>query len=97
MKRLYALALVPLVGMLSAAAPALACEAAGPNTHVGVVTAVDHARSRLSLKDAETGGPLTFLARPDLLRGIAPKDEVTFTFAPEGKTLRATSIEKARN
>jgi len=40
---------------------------------------------------------LTFLARPDLLRGIASKDEVTVKFAPTGKTLRATSIEKAGN
>ena len=97
MKYLYILALATPVVMLSAAAPALACEAAGPNAHVGIVTDVDHARSTLTLKDAETGGPLTFLARPDLLRGIAPKDEVTVKFAPTGKTLRATSIEKAGN
>jgi hypothetical protein len=91
MKCLYILALATPVAMLSAAAPALACEAAGPNAHVGIVTDVDHARSTLTLKDA---GPLTFLARPDLLRGIAPKDEVAVKFAPTGKTLRATSIEK---
>ncbi len=97
MKRLCTLILVVSQVMLSAAAPVLACDSAGPNTHVGIVTAVDRSRSTLTLKDAETGGPLTFRARPDLLRGVAPRDEVTVKFEPEGKTLRATSIEKAGN
>ncbi len=96
MKRLYTLALAILVTMF-APPPALACEAAGPNAHVGIVTAVDHTRSTLTLKDAQTGKPLTFRARPDLLRGIATKDAVTVGFAPEGKALRATSIEKVEN
>ncbi len=97
MRRLCALALAISMMELSAAVPALACDSAGPNTHVGVVTAVDRARSTLTLKDAETGSPLTFLAQPDLIRGIAPKDEVIVKFTPEGKTLRATSVEKAGN
>lgn len=97
MKRLCTLALAISMMEFSAAAPASACDAAGPNTHVGVVTAVDRTRSTLTLRDAEMGSPLTFLAPPDLIRGIAPKDEVIVKFAPEGKTLRATSVEKAGN
>jgi hypothetical protein len=82
---------------LSMPAPAPACDSAGPNTHVGRVIALDRADGALTLKDAETGAALTFRARPELLRGIAPTDEVAVTFAPEGRTLRATSIEKAGN
>ena len=94
MKRLSSLVLALSLGTCLLAAPALACDSAGPNTHVGVVTAVDRARSTLTLRDAETGGALTFVARPDLLRGIASNDRVSVTFAAEGKTLRATSVEK---
>ena len=97
MKRLCTLALAVPMLALSAAAPASACDAAGPNAHVGVVTAVDRTRSTLTVRDAQTGSPLTFLAKPDLIRGIAPKDEVIVKFTPEGKTLRATSVEKAGN
>src|SRR2546428_8909002 len=97
MTLLSALVLALSLGAHLLAAPALACDSAGPNTHVGVVTAVDRARSTLTVKDAETGSPLTFLAQPDLIRGIAPKDEVIVKFTPDGRTLRATSVEKARN
>jgi len=96
MTLLSSLALALSLGTHLLAAPTLACDSAGPNTHVGVVTAVDRAGSTLTLRDAETGGALTFVARPDLLRGIAPNDAVRVTFAAEGKTLRATSVEKGR-
>jgi hypothetical protein len=95
MTLLSSLALVLSLGTRLLAAPALACDSVGPDTHVGVVTAVDRARSTLTLRDAETGGALTFVARPELLRGIAPNDAVSVTFAAEGKTLRATSVEKS--
>jgi hypothetical protein len=94
MTLLFSLVLALSLGTHVLAAPALACDSAGPNTHVGVVTAVDRAGSTLTLRDAETGGALTFVARPDLLRGIAPNDAVSVTFAAEGQTLRAVSVEK---
>ncbi len=94
MKRWYVLTVAALITVLSSTSAALACEAAGANAHVGIVTAVDHTRSTLTLRDAETGKPLTFMASRDLLRGIAAKDTVTVRFAPEGQTLRATSIAK---
>ncbi len=94
MRRLYALTIMALITMLSSTSAALACEAAGPDAHVGIVTAVDQTRSTLTLRDAETGKRLTFQAGPDLLRGIAPKDMVTVRFTPEGQELKATSIAK---
>jgi hypothetical protein len=97
MKRFYTLAVTALMTLFASTSQALACDAAGPNAHVGIVTAVDRTRSTLTLKDAGTGKPLTFQARPDLLRGIEPRDAVTVRFALEGKTLKATSIDKAEN
>jgi hypothetical protein len=92
LRRVFSLALL----LVLAATPiaAFACESAGPNTHVGVVTAIDSAKQSLSLKDAESGKVLTFSASADLLKGIAPRDQVIIVYAAEGKTLRATSIKK---
>jgi hypothetical protein len=91
-RRVFSLALL----LVLAATPiaALACESAGPNTHVGVVTAIDSEKQSLSLKDAESGKVLTFSAGVDLLKGIALRDQVIIVYAAEGKTLRATSIKK---
>jgi hypothetical protein len=90
--RMMTLAVLFFVGL--APSLGLACEGAGPNTHVGVVTALDAGKHTLSLQDAETGKVLTFTATPDLLKGIAVRDEVQVVYAPEGKTLRATAIKK---
>jgi hypothetical protein len=78
-----------------AAGPSLACDAAGPNTHVGVVTAVDAAKKTFTLKDAQTGKPLTFAATPEQLQGLRVKDEVSVVYAAEGEKLRAATIKKS--
>jgi hypothetical protein len=76
-------------------APALACESAGPNAHIGTVTAIDNAQKTITLKDAESGKNLTFTATPELLRGIAVKDQVIVKYAADGARLRATSVTKS--
>lgn len=78
--------------VLSLVSAALACQTAGPNTHIGIVTAVD--RQSLTLKDAESGMNLTFVAMPEQLTGIAVKDTVTVVFTPEGEKLVAKSVKK---
>lgn len=87
----FALALTVLVSLCFS--PAWACDTAGPNTHLGVITAVDG--GSVTLKDAQTGQNLKFLASPLLLKGVAVKDQVAIVFTTEGKTLRATAITKA--
>ncbi|OLC17120.1 MAG: hypothetical protein AUH29_03135 [Candidatus Rokubacteria bacterium 13_1_40CM_69_27] len=81
--------------LLGAAAVAPACELAGPNTHMGTIVAIDAAQSTLTLRDAQTRQNLTFLARPELLKDVAVKDEVAVVYAQEGGKLRATAIRKA--
>lgn len=86
--------LVIIVAVVLSAPPAFACQAAGPNAHIGTVTAVDGEKKTLSLKDAESGMELTFVAAPELLKTVKVNDEVTVKYKPEGKALRATSITK---
>ena len=88
------IAAIALTVLVLSTAPALACESAGPNAHIGTVTAVDVDKKTLSLKDAETGKALTFAASPDLLKAVKVNDQVTVTFQADGATLRATRITK---
>jgi hypothetical protein len=62
---------------------AAACEGAGAFKHVGVVTAVDSAALTVTIKDAETGDPLTFSATADQLKAVKPGDEVLIGFLEE--------------
>jgi len=48
-----------------------ACDSAGPNVHVGKITAVDSDTSTFTLLDAETGSPIKFAASSKLLLGLA--------------------------
>ena len=95
MKLALSLALAVALGTLTMAAPLWACEAAGPNTHMGTVTSVDASKGTLVLRDAESSKDIAFVAdMPAMLAGIAPKDYVTVVFAAEGKTLHVKSIRK---
>ncbi len=78
--------------ILSPSSAALACRLAGPNAHIGAVTALG--RQSLTLKDAESGMNLTFVATPEQLEGLAVKDRVTVEFTPQGKTLVVKSVKK---
>jgi len=80
--------------VLVSASSASACDAAGPNTHVGIVTAIDLTRKILTLKDAETTRPIAFVATAEQLRGVKLEDEVSVTYVVDGKQLRATSIKR---
>ncbi len=71
---LLGLALV-LGGALSGPG-ARACSAVGPDAHVGQVVAVDPREGTFTLRDAETGRPITFRAEPALLRQVAVGREV---------------------
>ena len=84
--------LVVTVAMVLSAPVAFACTAAGPDAHIGTVTAVDSEKKTLRLKDAESGMELTFVAAPALLKTVKVNDEVTVKYKADGKTLRATSI-----
>ncbi|MFZ5877587.1 MAG: hypothetical protein ACOYXU_14470 [Nitrospirota bacterium] len=62
---------------------AAACKGAGAFKHVGVVTAVDSAALTVTIKDAETGDPVTFSATAEQLKAVKPGDEVLIGFFEE--------------
>ncbi len=82
------------LGLALAPAPAAwACSAAGPQAHVGRVTAVDPRGGTFTLQDAETGRPITFRAEARLLRQVRVGQQVLVRYRPlEGGGLQARSI-----
>src|SRR5262249_50589930 len=70
-----AILLLFLAALASFNAPSsFACEAAGANTHIGVVTVVDLPRRTFTLKDAETAKPIVFVATTEQLKGVKVDD-----------------------
>ncbi|HHH36783.1 MAG TPA: hypothetical protein ENK48_08175 [Gammaproteobacteria bacterium] len=45
----------------------LACSAMGPNTHIGQVLSLDRGTKTLTIQDAETRKPITFVLNDQLL------------------------------
>jgi len=80
-----------LIGGLALSTPALACDAAGPNTHVGQVLSVDG--NHFTIRDAQTGGPISFTASQQLQGSLpAAGDSVTVKYSGDEKDLIAESI-----
>ncbi len=50
---------------------AVACSVAGPNKHVGQVTAVNVRAGTFTIMDAETRKPIVFAASADILKDVA--------------------------
>jgi len=51
--------------------PTVACSVAGPNKHVGHVTAVNVGAGTFTIMDAETRKPIVFKASADILKDVA--------------------------
>lgn len=78
--------------VLAGVPAAWACKSAGQFKHVGVVTAVDAKALTLTIKDAETGEPITFAATAKQLKDIKPGDQVMVGFLEKDGTLTAVEI-----
>jgi len=55
---------------LAGSAPALACTAAGSSVHIGPVTSIDAAAHTFTIRDAQTGGPITFSGAPYVIEAV---------------------------
>ena len=96
MKTLRLLALSLALVSLAVVPQVWACQVAGPHAHMGTVKAVDAVKGTLTIQHAENGENLTFVAdKPEMLKGIAPADQVTVVFTAQGKTLHIKSIKKS--
>ncbi len=70
-----------------------ACQSAGPNSHVGIITAIELKGHTLTLKDAETGTPMVFKTAFYLLKTVKVNQEVMITYEMTGKQMTATKIK----
>ncbi len=72
---------------------AWACDAAGPNTHVGPVTAIDHSGGTFTIIDAQTHLPITFSAPESIIKEAARGgDSLAVSFREEKGRLIAVGI-----
>ena len=82
-----------IVAMVFLASPALACELAGPNTHVGEIKAIDLGQPSLTIQDSQMKKPFTFLAAPEQLKGLSLGQLVIVKYSVAGGQLRAEEIQ----
>jgi len=90
----FKMGIVTLVAalVLAGVPAAWACKSAGQFKHVGVVTAVDVKALTLTIKDAETGEPITFAATAKQLKDVKPGDQVMVGFLEKDGKLTAVQI-----
>lgn len=85
--------IIVLSGLLLLGDNALACEVAGPNKHVGPITAVDKDAATFTILDAETRAPITFAASNTILGDASrAKGEVMVSYHDENGKLVADDI-----
>jgi hypothetical protein len=83
-----------LAAILLAPASSQACSALGPNKHVGTVIGLDASAQTITVLDAQTRQPVTFLANEELLsQARNAKGQIIVDYEAEGTQLRAISIE----
>jgi hypothetical protein len=76
---------------LALSTSAYACDAAGPNTHVGQVLSVDG--NHFTIRDAQSGGPISFTAGEKMQGSLpAPGDNVSIKYSGDEKDLIAESV-----
>jgi len=81
--------------MLTGAGQAMACSAAGPDKHVGSVTAVDQQAGTFTILDAEKRTPITFVASKQVLSyAAAAKGEVIVRFEQADGGLVAREVHQ---
>ncbi len=74
-------------------APALACDAAGANKHVGMITAVDDQAGTFTIMDAQTNQPITFAAPKAVLgKAARTKGPATVSYREEKGGLVAEDV-----
>ncbi len=51
-------------------ASTLACDAMGPSTHMGQLMSIDPTNSTFTIRDAQSGDPITFTTDADVLKAL---------------------------
>lgn len=56
--------------LLLASSVTLACDAAGPNKHIGQLLSIDATSKTFTIRDAQSQSPITFTANNEILTGL---------------------------
>lgn len=92
--RRSSLAMAIILGALLAPVSVWACDAAGPNTHIGKVTSVDSKKMTFTILDAQTRDAITFIATDaaiiDGLKGV--NGMITVNYEEDGDDLTAVGV-----
>ncbi len=81
-----------LLVVASVAVPTWACDALGPNRHLGVVTKIDPSAHAFTIIDAQRNKPMTFTATKKILDVLQVEQEFVVTFRMEGRQMQAVAI-----
>lgn len=87
------LAAAGLAAFLVAPVTAWSCNAAGKNTHVGELMAVNAELNSFTIRDAESHGAITFISDDNLIKALKDiKGMVQVRYQKEGHELRAIDV-----
>ena len=59
-----------LLGTLFGASVSQACDSMGPSTHIGQLMSLDSAKHTFTIRDAQSSGPITFVATEEIITGL---------------------------
>jgi len=77
-----------------AVTPALACSAAGPETHVGKLLGIDLAARTFTILDAETSQPVRFEANQSQMQQVqGRKGYLKVKYQRDGDKLKAKTVK----
>ncbi|MEK6684148.1 MAG: hypothetical protein AABY46_05745 [Nitrospirota bacterium] len=85
-------AVILTVFMLGSVPTAWACKSAGPNKHVGSVTAIDAKAKTFTIRDAETDHLMTFEATDKILKDLKVSDRVMVGYKEEAGKMIAVDL-----
>jgi hypothetical protein len=70
-----------------------ACDAAGKSTHIGSLMTVNAEQSTFTIQDAQSRGPITFVANNEIIQGLKDaKGSIMVNYTEEGDTLTAVGV-----
>lgn len=96
MRKFQGLGISVMVLVMSALAiPAWACDAMGPNRHVGVVTQIDPKAKTFTMIDAQKQKPITFTASKKVLDALQLNRDFVITFRLDGQRMIAEAVVPA--
>ena len=85
--------LLVTVFLLGGVAPTWACEGAGPNKHIGGITAIDVKTGTFTIRDAETNRLITFEATDLMLKEINISDRILVSYKEDAGRFIAVDLK----